>query len=252
VAFAAAVCIVLAGYNNLAGVQPWHRRWYPAVNALAAATLLAAAAASGLTPDDLGLRRDQLRSGITLGSAAAAPVVAALAVAALTPATRLLLDDQRVAVLNRCQLAYHVLLRIPVGTVAWEEIAFRGVLQAALRRVLAEPAATAAASVVFGLWHVRPTAEALAANHLATTRGARIAGVTAVVAGTAVVGALLSHLRERSGSLAAPVLLHLAANSTAPLASALARTLSRPSSRPRSALNLSRSYSAAAPTLFRP
>jgi uncharacterized protein len=120
-----------------------------------------------------------------------------------------------------------VLLRIPVGTVAWEETAFRGVLQAALRRVLAEPAATAVASVVFGLWHVRPTAEALAANGLATGRGARIAGVTAVVAGTAAVGAVLSLLRERSSSLAAPVLLHLAANCTAPLASALARTLGR-------------------------
>ena len=145
-AFAAAACIVLAGYNNLAGVQPWHRRWYPAVNARAATATLAAAAASGLTPADLGLRRDRLRSGLRLSSAAAAPVVAAFGLAALTPATRPLLNDQRIAGLDRRQLAYHVLLRIPVGTVAWEEIAFRGVLQAALRRVLAEPAATAVAA----------------------------------------------------------------------------------------------------------
>jgi membrane protease YdiL (CAAX protease family) len=227
VAFAAAACLVLAGYNNLAGLQPWHRRWYPAVNTLAAAALLAAAATSGLTPADLGLHRDQLRSGLALGSAAAAPVVAALALAALAPATQPLLDDQRVVGLDRRQLAYQVLLRIPVGTVAWEEIAFRGVLQAALRRVLTGPAATVVGSVVFGLWHVRPTAEALTANGLAATRGARIARVTAAVAGTAAVGALLSLLRDRSGSLAAPVLLHLAANSTAPLACALARTLGR-------------------------
>ena len=220
-AFAAAVCIVLAGYNNLTG--PWHRRWYPAVNALAATGMLAAAAASGLTATDLGLRRHRLRSGLRLGSAAAAPVVAAFGLAALTPATRPLLNDQRIAVLDRRQLAYHVLLRIPVGTVAWEEIAFRGVLQAALRRVLAEPAATAVGSAVFGLWHIRPTAEALAVNRLAAGRGARITAVTAVAAGTAGAGALLSLLRERSGSLAAPVLLHLAANCAAPLASALAR-----------------------------
>ncbi len=221
-AFAAAACAVLAGYNNLAGLRPWHRRWYPAVNALAAGATLAAAAASGLTATDLGLRRDQLRSGLSLGSAAAAPVVAAFALAALTPATRPLLDDQRVAGLDGRQLAYQVLLRIPLGTVAWEEIAFRGVLQAALRRVLAEPAATAAASAVFGIWHIRPAAEALAANRLTPSRGARIAAVTAVVAGTAAAGALLSVLRERSGSLAAPVLLHLAANCTAPPAVLLA------------------------------
>ena len=168
---------------------------------------------------------DQLRPGLRLGAAAAAPVVTALALAALTPATRPLLNDERVASLTNRQLAYQVLLRIPVGTVAWEEIAFRGVLQAALRRVLAEPAATAVASATFGIWHIRPTAEALAVNRLARTRGARIAAVTAVAAGTAAAGALLSVLRERSGSLAAPVLLHLAANCTAPLASALARRL---------------------------
>jgi uncharacterized protein len=222
VAFAAAACIALAGYNNLAGARPWHRRWYPAVNALAASVALGAAAASGLTASDLGLRRDRLRAGLRMGSAAAAPVVAALGLAALIPATRPLLDDQRMAGLNRRQLAYDVLLRIPVGTVAWEEIAFRGVLQAALRRVLAEPAATAVGSAVFGLWHIRPTAEALALNRLAAGRRARILGVTTVAAWTAGAGALMCLLRERSGSLAAPVLLHLAANGTGALASALA------------------------------
>jgi membrane protease YdiL (CAAX protease family) len=225
VAFAAAACASLAWYNNFVGLRPWHRQWYPVVNGGAAAAALTAAAASGLSADDLGLGRDRLRAGLRYGSAAAAPVVAALGVAALIPATRPLLDDQRVAGLDRRELAYQVLLRIPVGTVAWEEIAFRGVLQAALRRVLAEPAATAVGSAVFGLWHIRPTAEALAVNRLAAGRGARITAVTAVAAGTAGAGALLSVLRQRSGSLAAPVLLHLAANCAAPLASALARSL---------------------------
>jgi membrane protease YdiL (CAAX protease family) len=220
---------VLAGYNNLVGLRPWHRRWYPVINGCAAVAALAAAAASGLTADDLGLGRDRLRAGLGLGSAAAAPVVAAFGLAALIPAARPLLNDQRIAGLDRRQLAYQVLLRIPVGTVAWEEIAFRGVLQAALRRVLAEPAATAVASAVFGLWHIRPTAGALAVNRLAAGRGARITAITVVAAGTAGAGALFSLLRERSGSLAAPVLLHLAANCTGPLASALARRSGVPS-----------------------
>jgi membrane protease YdiL (CAAX protease family) len=197
------------------------------VNTVAATVALSAAAASGLTAGDLGLRRDRLRSGLSLGAAAAAPVVVTFAIAALTPATRPLLNDQRVADLNRRQLAYQVLLRIPVGTVAWEEIAFRGVLQAALRRVLAEPAATAVASAVFGLWHIRPTAEALTVNRLAPTCRARIIAVTATVAGTAAAGTLLSYLRVRSGSLVAPVLLHLTANDAAALASTLARALDR-------------------------
>ena len=214
--------VALAAYNNLVGAQAWHRRWYPAVNGLAAVGVLGAAAASGLTLGELGLRRDRVRAGLRLGSAVAAPVVAGYGLAAVIPAARPLLDDQRVTGLDRRQLAYQVLLRIPVGTVAWEEIAFRGVLQAALRRVLAEPVAIAAGSAVFGLWHVRPTVEALEVNGLATGRGARICAVTAVVGGTAGAGVLLCLLRERSGSLAASVVLHLAANCAGPLASALA------------------------------
>jgi membrane protease YdiL (CAAX protease family) len=223
VAFAVGAGVVLAGYNNVAGLWPWHRRWYPVVNGCAAAGALAAAVASGLSADDLGLGRDRLRAGVRCGSAVGVPVVAAYGVAALTPATRPLLDDQRVAGLDGRQLAYQVLLRIPVGTVAWEEIAFRAVLQASLRRVLDEPWATAAGASVFGVWHIRPTAGALAVNGLASGRRARILAVTGVVAGMAGAGVLLSMLRERSGSLAAPVLLHLAANCTGPLASALAR-----------------------------
>jgi membrane protease YdiL (CAAX protease family) len=225
VAFAIAASVVLAGYNNLAGARPWHRRWYWVINAGATAAVLAAAAASGLTRDDLGLRPDRLRAGLRLGAATAVPVAAAFGLAALTPATRPLLRDQRVTELTGRQLGYQVLLRIPVGTVGWEETAFRGVLAAAMRRVLPEPAATMAGSAVFGIWHIRPTAEALDANELAVGRNARIIAVATVVAGTTVAGVLLSGLRERSGSLAAPVLLHLTANCAGPLASAMAARL---------------------------
>ena len=222
VAFAAGACVVLAGYNNLTGMQPWNPRWYPAVNALAAAGALAAASASGLTADDLGLGRDRVRAGVALGLAAGVPVAAALGVGAMVPATRPLLNDQRVAGLDRRDLAYQVLVRIPVGTVAWEEIAFRGVLRAALRRVLGEPGATVVGSAVFGLWHVRPTVAALEINGFAGGRGARVAAVTAMVGWTAGAGAVFCWLRERSGSLVAPVLLHVATNCGGALASAFA------------------------------
>jgi len=53
---------------------------------------------------------------------------------------------------------------------------------------------------VFGLWHVRPTMEALAINQMAASRRAAVGSVAATVAGTAAAGLLLSWLRERSGS----------------------------------------------------
>ncbi|HEY7264241.1 MAG TPA: CPBP family intramembrane glutamic endopeptidase [Trebonia sp.] len=227
VAFAIAACAALTWYNNVAGQWAWHRRWYPVVNAAAAGAALAAATASGLTAGDLGLRPDRLRSGLRLGAAAAAPVTAAYAAAVLTPAARPVLNDTRVTGLTGPQRAYHVLVRIPVGTVGWEETAFRGVLRAALRRVLTEPAATVTASAMFGIWHIRPTVEALDSNERAPGRIARVAALTAVVAGTAAGGALLSFLRDRSGSLAAPVMAHLAINCTGALAGAAAARLDR-------------------------
>jgi membrane protease YdiL (CAAX protease family) len=65
---------------------------------------------------------------------------------------------------------------------------------------------------VFGVWHIRPTAAALRVNGLAGDRGQARARVAAGVAASAAAGVLFSWLRARSGSLAAPVLLHLATN----------------------------------------
>src|SRR5207244_6496249 len=92
-----------------------------------------------------------------------------------------------------------------------------------------ERVASGVGAAVFGVWHIRPTVEALEVNGLATGRGARVLAVTAVVGGTAGAGAVLSLLRERSGSLAAPVLLHLAANCAGPLAN---RAAKKPRNRP--------------------
>ena len=120
---------------------------------------------------------------------------------------------QRAAGLDRRDVAYQALIRIPVGTALWEETAFRGVLQAALRRVMPDTAAIVVTSGVFGAWHIRPTLQALRANGLAGDRRRALAGTCAGCAATAAGGALLSWLRARSGRLAAPVLLHAAVNS---------------------------------------
>jgi len=217
-----ASCAFLAAYNNVIGAQSWHRRWYAPANACAAAAALAAAGASGLTAEEIGLGRGAWRPG-RLASALAAATLGGYLAAAAMPVTRPLLNDKRVTTLDGPGLAYQVAFRIPVGTVLWEEIAFRGVLQAALRRVMPEPAAIVVASGVFGIWHIRPTAAALRVNQLAGDR-LFAARVTAGVAATAAGGALFSWLRARSGSLAAPVLLHLTTNCAGPV---VAWTLAR-------------------------
>jgi membrane protease YdiL (CAAX protease family) len=208
---------VFIGYNNLLGLHPWHDRWYVRLNAGATGAALAAAALSGLTATDLGLGRGRWLPGRPSCGLAAAAGAGWLLIAVL-PATRPLLADQRAAGLNRGDVAYQALVRIPIGTALWEETAFRGVLQAALRRVLPPAAAIAVTSGCFGAWHVRPTVTALRVNGLTGDRRRAVAGTLAGVAGTAAAGALLSWLRERTGRLATPVLLHAAVNSGALLA----------------------------------
>ena len=210
--FAVAACAILAAYNNVTGLNPEHERWYVRLNAGATGAALAAATLSGLTLADLGLGRGRWLPG-RLGSGLAAGAGACWLLIAAVPATRPLLGDQRAAGLSGRDVAYQALIRIPVGTALWEETAFRGVLQSALRRVLPGTAAIAVTSGVFGAWHIRPTLQALRANGLAGDRRRAIAGTFAGCAATAAGGALLSWLRARSGRLADTVLLHAAVNS---------------------------------------
>jgi len=211
-AFALACCAVLAAYNNVLGVHPWHNRRYVRVNLCATGAALAAATLSGLTQADLGLGRGRWLPGRT-GYRLAGTVGAGWLLVAVVPAARPLLGDKRITSLNGPAAAYQALIRIPVGTALWEEIAFRGVLQAALRRVMPKATAIAVTSCVFGLWHIRPTLQALRANGLASTRGRAVAGVAAAVATTTAGGVVFSWLRERSGSVTAPILVHVATNS---------------------------------------
>lgn len=222
--FAAALVVLLPLWNGVV-VGRFPGGAYVALDLAAAAVLLAVARATGLSWTELGLSRRRVRSGLRWGGTAFGLVAAGLAVAVAVPVLRPLLADARAAGRDAGELAGELLVRIPLGTVLWEEIAFRGVLLAALARVLPLHRAVAVAAAVFGVWHVRPTLSGLAANDLAEATWLRAAAVLAVCTFTAVAGVLLSWLRLRSGSLLAPVLLHLATNTLGTVAAVAAHRL---------------------------
>jgi membrane protease YdiL (CAAX protease family) len=218
--------VLLAVWNNVVVPRlPGRPGVYEGANGTATAVLLGVAGAAGLSPAELGLARDRLRAGAAWGAAAAAVVASGLAAGLAVPSLRPLLRDARVAGLDDGAVAYRALVRIPVGTVLWEEVAFRGVLLAALSRLLPRAGAVGVSAAVFGLWHVRPTLGALAANDLADGPLARAGAVLLACLGTAAAGGLFAELRERSDSLIAPALLHLATNSLGLLAAAAAHRL---------------------------
>jgi membrane protease YdiL (CAAX protease family) len=218
--------VLLAVWNNVVVPRlPGRPGVYEGVNGTATAVLVGVAGTAGLSPAELGLARDRLRAGAAWGAAPSAVVASGLAAGLAVPSLRPLLRDARVAGLDDGAVAYRALLRIPFGTVLWEEVAFRGVLLAALSRLLPVPRAGVLGSAVFGVWHIRPALRGLAANDLAAGPVATSAAVLLVCLGTAAAGLLFTWLRLRSGSLLAPVLLHLATNSAGTLAAAAAGRL---------------------------
>ncbi|MBS1836236.1 MAG: CPBP family intramembrane metalloprotease [Actinobacteria bacterium] len=172
--------------------------------------------------DELGLSPRRAAAGARWGGVAAAAVVCVGVLGALLPPTRDLFHDERARDLTFVGLLVHVGIEIPIGTVLAEETMFRGVLPAMFRRRFAHRRSWAvradvAAALLFGLWHVLPSLDLAASNavlqHLPFGLGTPVAIVGSVVA-TACAGLGFTWLRNRSGSLLAPMLLHWAINGT--------------------------------------
>jgi uncharacterized protein len=183
--------------------------------------LVLAARWVGLTWGELGVRRSTWRAGIRWGGTSLAAVTVGYGVALAIPTLRTVLEDRWVEGISTGQLLTRALLLIPLGTVLCEEVAFRGVLLAIASKVLPVRPAVAMTSVVFGLWHVNSALGPAGADVSPVLQGASVAGVIVV---TGMGGAVLGWLRQRSGSLLAPIGLHLGTNSVGLLAAAVART----------------------------
>ena len=186
-------------------------RWHPVPNAALGAGLVAVARSP------LGLRPPALWSGMRYGLAAGAAV--ALGVAAMTAAPPL-----RTAMARRelpKSTGRWLLLDIPVGTVWPEEAAYRATLGAVAEEAFGPTCGRLVQAAAFGLWHIVD---------------ARVTGgpVVGTVLFTGVAGWLFGWLNARSGSLAAPMLAHLAVNEAAALAAlGVQRRAKRRAGRPR-------------------
>lgn len=211
---AVVLSLALVAFNLLTNRHPSHEAAYLARNVAAGLGLVVVARWSGLTWADLGLARADLPTGLVWGGLVAGVVALAAVFAGAArhriPVLRRALVDQR-ADLVPARLAFQVVVRIPVGTAAFEELAFRGVLLAAYAAPQSTAGAVAAQAVAFGLWHVGPTRLSLRLNGRTDPDLVR-RDVTVAVLVTAVGGVAFALLRLGSGSLLAPVLAHTSTN----------------------------------------
>jgi membrane protease YdiL (CAAX protease family) len=203
----------LVAYSSTAQLIPAFNVLYVPLSLVATVALGVVASRVGLEPFDLGLERSTWRTGLLWGAGVAAVAAVSLALAVIVPAFHPLFDDARISGIGPGLLAYRALVRIPLGTALFEEFAFRGVLFGAWAKLASPAQAAAGSSLVFGLWHVRPTIELLDANDLAVSAVARGSVLAAAVLLTAAAGYLFCLLRVRSRSLIAPFVAHAAINS---------------------------------------
>ncbi len=113
---------------------------------------------------------------------------------------------------------------VPLATVVFEEVAFRGVLWGLFEVAHGALWATVVSALLFGLWHVLPAVDGARQNS-PTARVARadlLRQVAGTIVFTALAGLVFGVLRDRSGSLLAPGLLHWATNGLGIVAAALA------------------------------
>jgi len=216
---AATLAVMLVGYSSV--------RWVNLdvlVAVVTAAAILAVGRLSGLEWGDIGLARTSWRRGLLWALCAFALVAAVYVIILLTPLD-VLLDDNRYDD-GWAQAWLTALVVVPLGTVLWEELAFRGVLWGQLHTRWSTRVATIVSSLLFGLWHALPALRFADSNESVTTvsdgAGTAIGTVIVTVLLTGLGGAVLCELRRRSGSLLAPIGLHWAINGLGVLAVAAA------------------------------
>lgn len=214
----AAVLVALTGLNLLAQ----RSRLDPdVVVPLGAVAALTGARASGLSWDELGLGRQTLARSLPAALGAGVLTGATITAAAALPGAHAYRIDSRYPDASAARRA--AFGTIPLSVVVPEEVLFRSVLDASLRRHLSDPQAATVHAVAFGLWH------ALGATTLAdenagirtmvgSGRSRAAVGVVGAVLATGLAGVGFGALRRRTGSVLPGVAVHWALNAAAALA----------------------------------
>jgi membrane protease YdiL (CAAX protease family) len=179
---------VLVGWSGL--VDPrLPQRWRPLVRAAVGAGLVR------VTRTPMGLRPPALYPGLRLGVLASTCVALGVAAATGLPAVRSAMAARDLP----APVTHWLGWQIPLGTVWSEEATYRAALDSVAADAFGAGGGRLLQAAAFGLAHI---ADARSAD-------AHLAGTVLV---TGAAGWLFGWLRDRSGSLAAPMLAHLAIN----------------------------------------
>lgn len=169
--------------------------------------------ADGLQPRQWGLGRVSRRAAVAALTIGAAMCLTML-IGTRLPGVSEAFTDVRVVGMSGRQALFSALVRVPFGTVLFEEVAFRGVLLAMLVGRFGLVAGAALSSLAFGAWHVPPAFGVVTGNAAVQTAlgSSPLLAVTVGAVAAAVAGAFLCLLRIRYGHLIVPMAVHVVAN----------------------------------------
>lgn len=148
--------------------------------------------------------------GMLYGLISSAILVLLLYIGSRFQVIRTRFKDDRTVLLSRSQAFKKATLEIPLGTVITEEVIFRGLLFALIVQIGTEWSAVLISSLLFGLWHV---IDAIIFSRNNDSLGGKGQTIIATIGFTTLAGVAFAILRLVSGSLLAPILLHISANS---------------------------------------
>jgi len=214
----AIVAVVLLAWSNLVlpalPADPVLRALF---NLGGVAAMITVARLLGVTWADLGVGRGTWAAGLRWGGGAIG--LAVLGYGAVLLVAPGLLENPQLAGASPGALLLRGLVLIPLGTVLAEELAFRGVLHGRSVRALPVRAALGVSAVAFGLWHFTV---ALGPSAVPLPPTLHWTSVLAVLAVTVLGGLALGWLRHRTGSVLAPIGLHLGTNAVGLVAAGVA------------------------------
>lgn len=188
------------------------REWRPIADPLAwaAGGTALALVAGKLTGNRLGLRGEPARDGALWGAATAATVAAVVAAGTALPAVRDGIAERTPPGEGWGWLAW----QIPLRTVWTEEMLYRGAVRTWAQRAFGRRRGQLVQAAVFGLSHAPG----------AYRNGESVLGTVAV---TGLAGWVFGELADRTGSLLAPMLAHLAINESGAVATMAIRGRAR-------------------------
>ena len=179
--------------------------------------LLAIGLLDGNDFTDMGLGFAYLLPGLIWAGVSIAAVAMVYLIGSIFKKTREAFADERIGSLSGGRMLFQSLVEVPLGTVLFEEIAFRAVLFSMLARRFDLITAIVISSILFGLWHILPSIGSHVNNPalggvVGSGRRGNFLAILASVVTTTLAGVLFTLMRIFSGSVIAPMGFHWATN----------------------------------------